>query len=162
MSVKEFELFHGVVLTKLVRSDRPMSLRLIETSANEAWAAYTINTEVMLFMKHSTKPRVLKREKATSWSFVFSPKDLAKIKEKNNSVYVALVCGLKKVRPDKMEVCFLSPYQLNQLLDVVSPKQQTVTVKAQTRKQLRASSAKMESEILVPQNALEEWQVPGS
>lgn len=31
MSVKEFELFHGAVLTKLLRSEKPVALRLIET-----------------------------------------------------------------------------------------------------------------------------------
>jgi hypothetical protein len=162
MSVHEFELFHGVVLTKLVRSDRPMTLRLIETSANEAWVAYTINTTATLFMKHSTKSRVLKREKALSWSFVFSPKDLAQIKERGGNAYVALICGLKKVQVPKMEICFLTAEQVNQLLDTEDSRQQAVTVKAATRKRLRVSSSRIESELLVPQSALESWEVPGS
>lgn len=37
MAIDEFELFHGVVLTKLVRSDRPITLRMIETRPREAW-----------------------------------------------------------------------------------------------------------------------------
>ncbi len=30
MPIREFELFHGAALTKIVRSDRPMTLRMIE------------------------------------------------------------------------------------------------------------------------------------
>jgi hypothetical protein len=35
MSVHEFELFHGIVLTKLIRSDRPITLRMFETKPSE-------------------------------------------------------------------------------------------------------------------------------
>jgi hypothetical protein len=122
----------------------------------------TINTTAVLFMKHSTKPRVLKREKARSWSFVFSTKDLAQIKKHGSNAYVALVCGLKKVEAAKMEICFLTPDQFNQLLDTGNSKQQAVTVKAATRKRLRVPSARVESELIVPQSALESWEVPGS
>jgi hypothetical protein len=33
MTIKQFELFHGAVLTKLVRSDRPITLRMIDNEA---------------------------------------------------------------------------------------------------------------------------------
>jgi hypothetical protein len=31
MSVREFELYHGAVLTKILRSEKPVALRLVET-----------------------------------------------------------------------------------------------------------------------------------
>jgi hypothetical protein len=61
MAVHEFELFHGIALTKLVRAERPISLRMIKTRPGEAWSAYTINNEVELFLKHSTMPSKLEK-----------------------------------------------------------------------------------------------------
>lgn len=38
VSIREFELFHGAALTKIVRAERPVTLRLIETRPDDAWA----------------------------------------------------------------------------------------------------------------------------
>ena len=56
MSIKDLELLHGAVLTKLVRSDNPITLRMIETNRNEARSAYTLNDEVILYIKYHKKP----------------------------------------------------------------------------------------------------------
>ena len=162
MPVREFELFHGVILTKLVRNDRPLTLRLIETSTELSWAAYKLNAEVTLVMKSSSTPRALKRESGTAWTFNFGPSDLAQLQLAGSNGYVALACGSKKLDPGKMEVCFLRPDQVSLLLDTSSSAQQAVTVKALPRKQLRVSSGRVTKELLVPQNALETWELPGS
>jgi activator of HSP90 ATPase len=50
MPLREFELFHGGVITKIVRSERPVTLRLIETKPEEKWSTYTLNDKVDLFI----------------------------------------------------------------------------------------------------------------
>ena len=64
--VKEFELLHGIVLTKLLRSDGA-ALRLIETDAKKAWAAYRVNDEINVYVKYRLQNRETKRE-SRSWS----------------------------------------------------------------------------------------------
>ena len=124
MTIKQFELFHGAVLAKVVR-DRPVALRMIETRPGEAWAVYTINDAVDLFLKHSTSARTLTREPGGfSWQFAFSPEQVNQIHERQVSrqVYVALVCGQSDVKQGKMQICFLHPDQLAQLIvDGVEP-----------------------------------------
>ena len=61
MSVKEFELFHGAVLTKVLRSDRPVALRLVGTRPGENWSTYTLNDAVDLLVSHSKSPRSVAR-----------------------------------------------------------------------------------------------------
>jgi hypothetical protein len=46
MAIRQFELFHGAVLTKLVRRGQRVALTMIETSPNDPWAVYTINDAV--------------------------------------------------------------------------------------------------------------------
>ena len=162
MAVHEFELFHGIALTKLVRGDRPISLRMIETRPGEAWSAYTINSEVELFLKHSTKPTKLKREKrALAWNFVFGTDQLRQIRESTRPVYSALVCGDRTLKTDTMQVCLLDPDQLKQLIDLTVSSQQSVHIKFIPGKSLRVSSAQAD-EFIVPRNRFEEWEVPGS
>ena len=81
---------------------------------------------------------------------------------KTKEVFLALVCGLQKLKAEKMEVCLLTPDKISQLLGIAGDKQQSIIVKASTRKQLRVSSVLLENEILVPQSAIDQWEVPGS
>jgi len=160
MSIKEFELFHGAVLTKLVRSDRPLTLRMIETRPGEAWSIYKLNDAVKVLVKHSRTPRKLKRDRAgASWPFSFSRDQVLQLRSKD--AWVALVCGADRVGDAKMEVCLLKPEEVGQLLDVQSEVQQSVTVKYLPGKRLRVSSARWD-ELVVPRNRVENWEVPGS
>ena len=165
--VKEFELFHGIVLTKLVRSDRPTSLRLIETDPARAWAAYTVNDEVTLYVKYRAGSRSLSRgEGGRSWTFVFSPSELAKIRAMapETRVHLALVCGQKKIESGDcgMHVCLLSPDQRRQLIDTNSTNQQTISVKCLPGKRLRVTGSASSKEHIVKRSALDKWTVPGS
>ena len=79
MSIKEFELFHGAVLTKLVRIERPITVTLIETQREQTWSVYKV-MDGQLFIKHSTSPRPLSRGKGGySWTFTFSPEHISQI-----------------------------------------------------------------------------------
>ena len=96
MAIREFELFHGAVLTKLVRGERPVALRMIETRVSQAWSAYKVNDQLVLYVKHSSKPRKgTRQKKARTWQFTFSPDDISKIAAfgPQTPTYVVLACG---------------------------------------------------------------------
>ena len=162
MPVREFELFHGSVLTKLVRSDRPLTLRMIETRPGDAWSTYRVNDEVSVLLKYSLNRRSLKREKAKAWQwqFVFSPDQMKQLQ--NAVTWYALVCGSKFLEDSDMEVCLLDPTQIAELLDLSSTSQQSLTVKRIEGKSLRASSPRLGEEMVVARNRVDTWNVPGS
>lgn len=163
MPIRDFELFHGAVLTKIVRSDRPIALRMIETKPNESWAFYTINDEVDLLIKYSKKSAQRKREPYTVWQFIFSPeqiKQMNKIRSDQRGLCIALVCGQEGIG-EPMHVCFLQPDHIGRLFKIDEEKSQSITVKFTPRKMLRVITD-YQDELLIAQNALDKWHVPGS
>lgn len=161
MPVREFEMFHGAVLTKLVRGDRPLTLRLIETRPEDSWSTYRVNDEVGVLVKHSVRPRTLKREEgAVAWQFVFSAEQMEQLRQPET--WVALVCGSTNFGARDMEVCLLAPSQVATLTDLTDGGQQSVTVKRLPGRSLRVGSARAAEALVVPRNRLDDWSVPGS
>src|SRR5258706_720518 len=77
MSIKEFEFYHGAVLTKIARNDSPITLRMIETNRVGSWGAYRINDEVVVHVKYSSKPSHYdNRRKVMTWGFTFNQEEL--------------------------------------------------------------------------------------
>ena len=163
-SVKQFELFHGLALVKLLRSDHPTTLRMIETNTKEEWSTYTINDDTHLLLKHSTKPsRQSKKTGANFWTFNFTPAQLAQLRKKDHRV--VLVCGFQDVKfANKMQTCLPKPEQIQALLDLSSPDNETriVTVQWEKGKSLRVSSNRAEKTLVVPRYAFSRWEIPGS
>jgi hypothetical protein len=161
MPIREFELFHGAVLTKIVRSDQPMTLRMIETKPGESWSAYTVNGEITLILKHSTTPRRLKRVRGSSrWQFTLSVEQIQQLSGANS--WLGLVCGSPKIgMKAPMEVCLLDPNDIDRLVDKSSRAPQPIFVKYLPGKSLRVSSPKSE-EFVVPRKRLDTWEIPGS
>ena len=167
MSVKEFQPYHGAVLATLLRNDRPVSLRMIETRPQDTWAAYTINDEVTLYIKYSTKPSVRKREEnALVWTFTFAPEHLEELRElyKQRKVYIALVCGQRNIEHGNMQICFLEPTEFEACIDITAVEVQNISVKYLPRKKLRVWGGvnTATNPILVANSKLEKWAVPGS
>ena len=164
MPIKDFELFHGVVLTRLVRSDKPLTLRMIETN-DDSWGVYKINDEIELFIKHSASPRKLSRGKGGwSWVFHFSFEHIKLLKEIQTSrpVYIALVCGRKDIKRGRMEICFLEPDDFSQVIDLDTLEAQSVTIRLSTgARNFRAFLDRKEIP-LSSLNAIDRWQVPGN
>jgi hypothetical protein len=160
MPIREFELFHGAVLTKLVRGDRALTLRMIETRPTDAWSTYRVNDQVNVLLKHSLSPRIARRENATAWQFVFSRDQMRQLRTANT--WAALVCGSKTVGRSDMEICLLDPTQLEEVLDLASDDQQSVTVKRIEGKSLRVSSPQVRKELVVPRSRADNWDIPGS
>ena len=159
MSIKEFHLFHGALLTQLVRSERPLTLRMIETRATDSWSTYRINNEINLVAKHSLNPRKLARVKGgISWSFVFSKSQMKQVA--SSDAWAALICGAAKLTAP-MGICLLNPDEIRTLLDTSIMDQQSLTVRSEPRKQFRVKSSRAD-ELLVPVGRVQEWDVPGS
>lgn len=84
--LKEFEFYHGVVLSRLVHSKVPVSLTTYPTDSN---ASYVINNLIGLYIKHSAK-------RMTPWRFSFQKKhqdEIREMKSKYSKIFLVLVCG---------------------------------------------------------------------
>lgn len=168
MSVSEVELFHGAMLAKLFRSDKPVSLRMIEMDFEQSSRAYLVNDAAYIYTKHSKKPRKGTRHPTYTWIFTFRKnhiEDLQRFLQKGKDVYLALVCGQLEVNgKDPIEICFLDWDQIWRCLEKNSDEvQQTLSVKLMRGKSFRVWGAKnsLKKAILVNQSALSDWNVPG-
>jgi len=163
MSVREFELYHGAALAKVLRSEKPVALRLVETKPGENWSTYTLNDAVDLLVTHSKGPRPVSRGGGgTSWSFVFSTNQLRQMNPANSMhpVWVAMVCGRKSPAEGEMQVCLLDPGQLAEVIDFSAPQQSLTVRKPSGRGKLRVFKDRHEK-FLVAQSRLDNWEVPG-
>lgn len=162
MTIKQFELFHGAVLAKLMRSDKPITLRMIETR-DDAWSIYTINNETDLFIKISKSPNELIREvHGFSWQFQFSIDQIEQLIDPVNprKIAIALVCGQQTIS-ENMHIAFIEPNAVGELIDFTFNSPQSLTVKFIPNKKLRVIK-NYRTEKLISQNALEKWLVPGN
>ena len=163
-SVKQFELFHGLVLAKIQREKRPTTLSMIKTSTQEEWSTYEIDIDGVdinstpLFFKHSSKSKPLKKTGAESWTFNFTSGQLNQLREKNHRI--VLICGFQDIKSAKdMQICFPAPEQVEALLDLSSPDNvtRTVTVQAERKKRLRVFSNRTNDKFTVGRNAFSNW-----
>lgn len=168
MSIKEMELFHGAVLAKLFRSDKPVSLRMVEMDFEQSRRAYLVNDMAYIYIKHGKNPRKSKRLPTFTWTFAFSNNhtaDLLKLKGNRKEVYLALVCGQESVSSnDPAEICFLDWNQIWKCLDSEKlNEQQYIPVKYKKGYSFRVWGPKNTSNdtILVNQDSLADWDVPG-
>ena len=168
MSIKEMELFHGAVLAKLFRSDKPVSLRMVEMDFEQSRRAYLVNDMAYIYIKHGKNPRKSKKLPTFTWIFSFSSNhivDLQKLKGNKKDVYLALVCGQESVSSsDPAEICFLDWNQIWKCLDLNNLiEQQNITVKYQKGYSFRVWGTKNTSidPIVVNQDSLVDWEVPG-
>jgi len=137
---------------------------MIETKPDDAWASYTINVAVDIYIKHSTASRKITRgDGGFSWTFSFSPEHILQIKEIQNRrpIYIALVCGHKSIKESRMEVCFLNPERVRQVIDFENINTQSITVRYNTgAKKLRVYQERR-VEVMAPLNELDSWDIPG-
>ncbi len=164
MSIKQFEVFHGIVLTKLLRSKKPVSLRMVETRPDsDDWRVYTINIDSDLFVKHRITYKPPGKKGRYSWQFVFSQNEIFRINEKDKTMYIALVCGRQNIKEeiDIMEVCFLEPKKIANIFPSIIDKPFSLTVRSEPNKSLRIIVNRKVRDI-IPVSAIENWDIPGS
>lgn len=139
MSIQQFEFFHGAVLVKILRNDRPIVL-LIETNIDDD-RAYKIddNKVKVLYIKHRLVSRKLSITKkhpkgGRTWQFVFTPQQIDSLRvlkenhKNEDKVFLALVCGYADVKK-RMEICIVDLDKYNELLDLNSATQQSITIR---------------------------------
>lgn len=181
MPIRDFELYHGALLTKLVRSDRPITIRMIETETSECWSVYTIDDTVAIYTKASGHGEFNEKDKSVKWTFTFHSKhldDLQRLSEQND-VYMALVCanhslprgvpvslshtwenwlGLEQqLRKKRTGICFLEPEEWYECLDIKNGRTQSITVEL-----AKGKAFLVNGHLRTPQNRLDTWQIPDS
>ncbi len=160
MSVHEYELFHGIVLTKIVRSDRPITLRMIETRPSDEWSVYTLNDQIELFIKYTTAQRSNARDSGgKTWSFGFSLDQVTKIAKlkQTKDLYIALVCGGVNIKKDEMQVCLLLPEEIEEIFNLQEPQNRSITLKSIPSQQYTLFVDRKEWRRKIPRNRLDNW-----
>lgn len=101
--IKEFERYHGVVLSRLVHGTEGIKIKNYSTKDN---ASYVINEKVGLYIKYSKK-------RTSPWRFSFlkiHQDELFRMKEELDNVFIVFLC-----HNDGMAV--LSFTELKEILD---------------------------------------------
>lgn len=83
---REFELFHGLALAKLIHFNKLISLHLYSSPSN---SSYVLNDNIGLFIKYSTK-------RLSPWRFSFLKEhqdEIKKMKDELSKVFILLVCS---------------------------------------------------------------------
>jgi len=184
MAIQDFQLYHGALLAQLVRNERPVTLRMIETEKDRCWSAYRVDDAVTIYVKHSARGKYSPYSgvpKAITWTFTFQPEHLNDIGRLSHAseVYIALVCahhGLpqgmpisldtdvkatdkwiryeKAVRKSLTGICFLNPEEWHSLR-LTSERARTIKVELARDKWFL-----VDDRLRVPRNRLSNWQVP--
>lgn len=162
MAIKEFELMHGAVLTKICRNDQPIALTLVETRDRER-NVYYVNSDTVLYIKHSATPKQTNGK--SRWQFTFQAEHLEDLTEfsQSGTLYIALVCGSENLKGN-MEVCLLYSDELIACLDLTTKVTQWIAVEKEGRNQLRAfgsSNSNNSSQLKIPRNRLDTLKIPG-
>lgn len=156
MKINQFEYFHGLVLTKLLRKDVPVSLKLIETNTKENWATYIINDDIALSITHSMNPRQVKQGgEGTSWTLSVKTR---LTQQNSHKPYYALVCGQKTIADKDVYVCLLGPDQLKELIDPSKANQSITVRKPKGKGQLIVFQDKLQK-LLVASKAIEDLEI---
>ena len=166
MAIKELELFHGAVLAKLVRRDRPINLTMIEFDSDKSSRAYELNTVVTLYVKYSKSPQERERKGYESaWQFTFTAKHIKELCSliEDKQVYAIFVCGDSNVN-NKMEICLLYPEDIDTCLDLSYLNRQSLHIATPSRGKFRVWGSKNgeKGKFLVEKGRIDNWEVPGS
>jgi hypothetical protein len=158
MAIKEFELMHGGVITRLLRKDIPLQITLVEKSSNDSKAVYKIlsqnNNELTLYIKYRSRPEPRKKE-GNTWIFNFTQKNLNELNSyKDGNFMIALVCGNDDKLNDS-EVCLLDKQQVVSCINTDSNSNQTITVKLTGSKSFRAYGTMTTGDpLIIPRNRI--------
>jgi len=120
----DIELFHGAVLTRLIRKDRPISLNIIEFNADKSRSGYILTDDdgdKPLYIKHSKGSALTPKGYKKSWQFTFSEEHLKEIQElfeDYGHVNIVLVCGAKTIGAEDTYTALLSYDKLEQCVDI--------------------------------------------
>lgn len=151
----EFHMYHGAVLSQLMRAEHPYSIKLIEKDAQAmTWAAYAIN-DLRLLVKHSTLARKAKHNgDQLKWQFTFQPIQLGALAA--NEHWVALVCADAGEKGTSLKcTALLDPQQVGQVLDLQdATRAQSVSVMSKPGHSLRVTSGRLPKDLVIARGRL--------
>ena len=158
--VKKYHLFHGAVLTNLLRKGRTVNLCLIETKPKEDGLTYRINDARLLIKYKSNFDSQAGTEMA--WNFRFTERETEGLLDEDHSV--ALVCGRRKIDSvGTIQICHLKSDKIRGLLgSPLQARNLSVKFSPGTGKSLRVACNKRDTETIVARSALNKWEIPGS
>ena len=84
--LREFELYHGAALCRIIHDERVKSLKLYPTPNN---SSYVLNDSIGIYLKYSGK-------RMSPWNFTFKKEHQDEIRDMNDKfkdVYLILICG---------------------------------------------------------------------
>lgn len=164
MTIQQFELFHGAVLTKIIRSDRPTSLRMFGKT-DENLAVYTVSynsSDVEIFIKRSVNVLPIKKKKKVIgkyWNFPFTSDQISALQQlaKNQNVAIILVCGAKLIK-DKMEICLIKPEHFSKVMPTIENEKTLKVERMGKNKMLRIFSSE---EVIHKEdlNEMDRWPI---
>jgi hypothetical protein len=100
MPISKFELYHGVVLSQIIRSPQ-ISLKLLDKNTDIEWSAYEIFVKDIthkVFVKSTSNVR--KGRKGIEYSvFTFSKSDILRLRriESHKNLLICLVCANREI-----------------------------------------------------------------
>jgi len=160
--IQEFEFYHGIVLTKLLRK-KGLRLSLIEFDQNAGTALYNINDEFV-----QIKYRRLDKGSDKVWQFTFSEAEGSRLNaliSAGMGVNLALVCGLESTDPESRKnthICLLHKPDIIQTVDFSRRKGESIRVRAKEGGSLRVFGKLREKDnpLIVPRNRISSWELP--
>lgn len=153
MALSQFELYHGAVLTQLVRNPSDVSLKLIERdSEKHGWGMYVIGAgrkDYILVVKSSAK---ITEGRKKYCNFTFSVHDINVInKYKNKELLISLVCHNE-------HICLLRKSDIFSLQILESNKPCGVSVHWTRGSELTVKSKYAELDHKIARNALKKFK----
>ena len=154
MSIKQIDLFHGSVLSKITRNESN-KISLIEWSEKENRAMYKVETEhsrdVSIFIKYATSQKNKNTEKLT-WNFT-------NLSYRENCLFCFVCIEDKVIDGDTvMEICAINQEKLHELFTREEiDHQQTIScvVKLEKRKAFRVNRQHKGIELIIPRNEID-------
>lgn len=102
MALSKFELYHGAVLSQMVRS-KGISLKLFERNEQHGWGEYEVSDNHFSYrVIIKATATVKKTRKGFSANFTFSAEDINRIRSVG-SILVCLVCADQEICTLEME-----------------------------------------------------------
>lgn len=154
MPISKFEMYHGAVLTAIVRNPE-ISLKLIERdSEKHSWGMYSISSgrkDYVLLIKSTSKISDAKRTQEKYSNFTFSQEDIERLKKyADKEILVCLVCH-------DQHVCLLNKEEINELDILNSSKTCRISAYWRAGSELRVNSTFAQLGHKVPRNSLKNF-----
>ena len=123
--IKEFEFYHGAVLSQLIHADIPVSVKLYPTKSN---ASYIVNGRVGVYVKHCAK-------RMSPWRFSFQKShqdEILKMKNDLGEMFLALVChddGIAVLSFNELKMILNEVHEDTEWISVTRKPREKYTVK---------------------------------